>query len=172
VPVAPEHLTLIPGLHGDYPPYFIYGPLVFSIATQEMVNSILSRTDTATTLIFARSPLVTERFVPPSPERQELVVIASPFLPHRLTQGYANHVAAVLQSVNGRPIRSLSHLVTTLRDLDGDLVLFEFFGTGVESLVFPRKEMLAATESLLADNGIRMQASPDLLKLWNEKPAH
>ena len=172
VPVAPEHLTLIPTLHGTYPPYFIYGPLVFSIATQEMVNAVMARTDTAAALAFARSPLVTDRFVPPSPEREELVVIASPFLPHRLSKGYANHLGSVLESVNGRPIHSLSHLVTTLRDLNDELVLFEFAGTGVESMVFPRKEMLAATESLLADNGIRTQASPELLKLWTEAPAH
>jgi S1-C subfamily serine protease len=172
VPVAPEHLTLIQGLHGTYPPYFIYGPLVFSIATQELVSAIMGRTDTTATLVFTRSPLVTERFVPPSTEREELVVIASPFLPHRLSKGYANHVGSVLEAVNGRPIRGLSHLVTTLRDLEGELVRFEFSGTGIESMVFPRKEMLATTESLLADNGIRTQASPELLKLWNDKAAH
>jgi len=33
----------------------------------------------------------------------------------------------------------------------------------------PRKEMLAATESILTDNGIRSEASPDMLKIWNEK---
>ena len=33
----------------------------------------------------------------------------------------------------------------------------------------PRKEMLAATESVLSDNGIRSEASPDMLKVWNDK---
>ena len=36
-------------------------------------------------------------------------------------------------------------------------------------MVFPRAETAAATEGILSDNGIRAQASPDLLTLWNKK---
>jgi hypothetical protein len=30
--------------------------------------------------------------------------------------------------------------------------------------------MVAATDEILTDNGVRSQASPELLKVWNEKP--
>ena len=37
--------------------------------------------------------------------------------------------------------------------------------------VIPRAEMLAATEEILSDNGIRAQGSPDTLAVWNSKPS-
>jgi hypothetical protein len=39
----------------------------------------------------------------------------------------------------------------------------------METLVFPRKELVAATEAILSDNGIRSQGSPDVMAVWNEK---
>jgi hypothetical protein len=38
-------------------------------------------------------------------------------------------------------------------------------------MVFPRAEMLAATDGILTDNGIRSQGSPDTMAIWNAKPA-
>ena len=42
LPVSAEHPTLVSDLRGGYPPYFIYGPLVFSKATWQMVAAIES----------------------------------------------------------------------------------------------------------------------------------
>ena len=43
------------------------------------------------------SPLVTQRGAMPTPERQELVVVASPFFPSRLAEGYSNPTAMVVR---------------------------------------------------------------------------
>ena len=40
-----------------------------------------------------------------------------------------------------------------------------------ETMVLPRKGMLAATEDILTDNGIRQQGSADMLEVWNGKAA-
>jgi hypothetical protein len=37
--------------------------------------------------------------------------------------------------------------------------------------VFPRKEMVAATEEILTDNGVRAQGSPDMMEIWQPKAA-
>ncbi|WP_232251030.1 PDZ domain-containing protein [Janthinobacterium sp. 1_2014MBL_MicDiv] len=74
-----------------------------------------------------------------------------------------------MQSINGVPVRSLAHLVTLLRDQTDELLTIRFDQHGGETIVVPRKEMLAATESVLTDNGIRTEASPDMLKIWQEK---
>ena len=42
VPVPTERPMLIPDLEGEYPPYFIYGPLVFSTATTQFVGPLSS----------------------------------------------------------------------------------------------------------------------------------
>ncbi len=40
LPVSANHPTLAPDLHGDYPSYFVYGPMVFSTATLAVSGSV------------------------------------------------------------------------------------------------------------------------------------
>jgi hypothetical protein len=109
---------------------------------------------------------VTQRGAMPTPERQELVVVASPFFPSRLAEGYSNPTAMVVYTVNGVHIRSLAHLVGVLRDLKDENVVFEFEGHNGEAMVFPRAQMVEATEAILTDNGVRAQGSTDMLAVW------
>ena len=106
----------------------------------------------------------------PAFEGEELAVVSSPFFPHRLARGYANPVAEVVKTVNDVPIKNLAHLVEVLRDSRAELIIFGFNRSGGEIFVFPRKEMLAATEEILTDNDIRTQGSPDILEVWHTKP--
>jgi S1-C subfamily serine protease len=165
VPVLVERPLLIPDLKGEYPPYFIYGPLVFSKATT-LFLAFLNNSSLAAGLGFMRSPLVTARGDPPSADRQELVVLSSPLFPHKLARGYSNPAGSVVSAVNGTRVRSLAHLVQVLRDLRDPFVVIEFDNRGGEALVFPREETLAATEEILTDNGVRAQGSPEMLELW------
>ncbi len=76
-----------------------------------------------------------------------------------------------MKSVNGIPIHNLRQLVEVLRDCRDRFVTFRFRERGSESLVFPRAQTMAATDDILSDNGIRAPASPDLLAVWDAKPA-
>jgi S1-C subfamily serine protease len=171
VRTAIERPSLVPDLKGDYPPYFIYGPVVFSTATGSFISSIGQNSQMLAYLGIIGSPLVTQRGELPTPAREELVVIASPFFPHKLSKGYASAFSSVVESVNGTPVRSLKHLVTLLRDLKDDYAVIRFDQRGSEALVFPRKETVAATEEILNDNGVRAQGSADLMAIWNGKAA-
>jgi S1-C subfamily serine protease len=162
-----ERALLVPELKGDYPPYFIYGPVVFSVATSSFINSVAQNAQMLGVLGFIGSPLMTQRGAPPTPAREELVVIASPFFPHKLSKGYASPFSTVLESVNGIPVRSLKHLVALLRDTKDDYVVFKFEQRGGEALIFPRKEMVAATEEILSDNGVRAQGPADVMAVWH-----
>jgi hypothetical protein len=53
-----------------------------------------------------------------------------------------------------------------LRDLKSEYMTIDFDGRSIESLVFPRAALTAATNEILTDNGIRAQASPDMLAIW------
>ena len=160
---------LISSLQGDYPSYFIFGPMVFSRATTEFMAVPNNNAPMSYGMSFAGNPLVTRRGDAPDAEREELVVVAAPFFPHKLMNGYSTRFFSVIDSVNGVPVRSLAHLVALLRDQTDDLLTFRFQQRDAELVVVPRKEMLAATESVLTDNGIRSEASADMLKIWNEK---
>jgi S1-C subfamily serine protease len=171
VPVSPDRALLIPSLDGGYPPYFVYGPLVFSSLSAEFVSGLASRGGVLQGLSYMASPLVTRRGDKPAFPGEELVVVTSPFFPHKLSQGYENAVARTVSTVNGIAIRNLRHLVEVLRDARTELITFAFGGRGGETLIFPRQEMLAATDEILTDNGVRAQASPELLAVWQAKPA-
>ena len=50
-----------------------------------------------------------------------------------------------------------------------EFVVFDFDMHGGETPVFPRKEMVEATDDILTDNGVRSQGSPDVMAVWNKK---
>ena len=120
-------------------------------------------------LAAARSPLMTclgdEQSVP----GEGLVFVSSPFFPSKLVTGYDNPVTEVVKTVNGHRVKNLTDLVETLRDCRDEFIAIEFDLRGAETLVFSRSELLAATDEILTDNGLRAQGSADMLAIWNAK---
>jgi S1-C subfamily serine protease len=174
LPVSAQYLRLIPSLNGAYPSYFIYGPLVFSAAVDEYTGGFL-RTKYAT-VIMARfstlgNPLVTRSGDQPAFPSECLVVISSPFFPHKLAQGYGSPRGQVVKTVNGIPVKNLNHLVEILRDAKDEFITIECNTRYGETMIFPRAQMLAATDEILTDNGVRSQGSADTLAIWNAKPS-
>ena len=79
MPVPTHRPMLVESLLGEYPSYFIYGPLVFSRCSLESMGLVRARG--------SFSPLLAHLADPPSPEREELVLIASPLFPNDALQG-------------------------------------------------------------------------------------
>jgi hypothetical protein len=154
---------MVPDLQGSYPPYFILGPLVFSVASQQLIGA-LSKVGGMTNML--GSPLFFRMFDPPAFPDEELVVVPSPFLPHRLAKGYGSPQGAVVKAIDGVTVRNLRHAVELLRDARGEFITIDFDRRDGEALVFSRKELDAATEELLSDSGVRSQGTPDLMKVW------
>ena len=165
LPVPREWPGLLPSLNNGYPPYFVYGPLVFSRATSDYASFMNGNVNSLFHYASIRSPLVTRRTDMKSAEQDELVVISSPFFPHKLAIGYSNPEVMILKSVNGKPVRSLAQLVEYLRDLNDEFISIETDNRGGETLVFAHKDMLAAVEEILNDNGVRAQGSPDMMAI-------
>ena len=84
-----------------------------------------------------------------------------PIFPHQLAKGYSGPFCQVVKTVNGFPVKNMAHLVEFLRDSQSPFITLQFDSRGGETLVFPRAEMLAATDVFLTDNGVRSQGSPD-----------
>ena len=168
VPVAYDRPVMVPDLNGAYPPYFVCGPLVFSAASRQLFGMVGRG---GYSMAMASSPMIKRLFEGPAFPEEELVVVCSPFLPHRIARGYSNAQGSVVDSVNGIAIRNLRHLVTVIRDARDEFVVVHFANTEGEDLVFRRKELLDSTNDLLNENGIRSQASPELLQVWNAKPS-
>lgn len=165
VPVRPDRELLIPVLKDKYPEYFIYGPIVFSPATQEYVRatggagiSMLASLD---------SPILKRLYDKPSEPDEQLVMIATRLFPHPSTKGYDVRPMTVIDKLNGTEVRSLRQLAELLRDDKDEYLRFEMADRN-ESLVFRRADMAAATEQILVDEGIRYQASEALRDVWDD----
>jgi S1-C subfamily serine protease len=174
VPVSSQRPQLIADLGNNYPSYFVYGPIVFSTATEEFTRAFMGGTRAArwaSWLTAMGSPLLSRMGAKPAFEGEQLVVIPSPFFPHKVSQGYSEPFYQVVKSINATKVKNLAHLVQLLRDSKDEFITIEFDNRYGETLVFPRAEMLAATDDILTDNGIRSQGSPDTLAVWNAKPA-
>jgi S1-C subfamily serine protease len=173
LPVSTDRPLVIPYLNDSYPSYFIYGSLVFSNASREFLGDFMGTAKAATILsglIEKESPLINREADKPAFDGERLVIVSSPFFPNKLSKGYGNPMSSVVKSVNNIPIQNIEHLVKVLRDSKDDFITIEFYGHYGETLVFRRTEMLAATDEVLTNNGIRSQGSPDALAIWNAKP--
>jgi S1-C subfamily serine protease len=168
LPVSPTRLTILPALENKYPDYFVFGPVAFSSASSELVSSLARSSHWIAYLAAMENPLLTRMGEKPAFEGQRLVVVPSPFFPHKLAKGYSSQGLQVVKSINGQSIKNLPHLVQTLRDSREEFITIEFAGKG-ETLVLPRQETLTATDDILTDNGVRSQGSPDMLAIWNSK---
>ena len=174
LPVSPKRPLVMPDLAGSYPSFFVCGPLVFSSASLQFVSGFsrgLAGSTFMGALSAAGSPLIKRMGDKPAFPGEQLIVVSSPFFPHKLAKGYSNPISQVVKTVNGIPIRNLAHLVEVLRDAQDQFLTIAFDTRYGETLVFPRAEMLAATEEILTDNGLRSQGSPDALAVWEAKKA-
>src|SRR5258708_465230 len=174
LPVSPKLPMVLPSLDSSYPPYFVYGPLVFSRATSDVLSGFFGeRTGmrVVAALGAVGSPLLTRWGDKPAFPDEDLVVVSSPFFPHRLSKGYGNPMLEIVKGVNGVRIKNFEHLIEVLRDCKDEYITIDFDMRGAETLVFLRSQMLAATDEILTDNGVRSQGSPDAMEIWKGKAA-
>jgi S1-C subfamily serine protease len=174
VPAPTDYPLIMRDWGNSYPSYFILGPVVFCEATSEVTGSlrrVSKGVDWMVFLAYTGSPLIKEYGEKQRSPGDRLVYISSPFFPHKLSKGYGNPILKVVQSVNHHPVKNLANLVELIRDSHDPFVTIEFAGRGGETLVFPREEMISATEAILNDNGIRSQGSPDVMSIWTVHPS-
>ncbi len=170
LPVVTRWPMLVEPLQGHYPSYFVYGPLVFSTASREFCNTLEQQgRGIAAALAVMGSPLVTRRGDRPAFDSEELVVITSPMFPHAISKGYDNPFSKVVKEVNGVKVKNLHHFVELLRDTKDKYTTIVFDDRYSENLVFEHQAALKATDEVLSDNGIREQASDDLLAVWKTR---
>jgi len=118
-----------------------------------------------------KSPLITRAFDVPDADTDELVVISSPFFPHKLSNGYSNPAGSVVHSVKWHAHSQPQAPRRAAARTEGPYVTIEFDQKGNEALVFSRTAMLAATDEILTDNGVRAQGSANMMAVWQEKTA-
>jgi S1-C subfamily serine protease len=164
-PVRTDGNFVVPFLAGKYPRYFIYGPMVFVPASQELLH-VLTDVSFASRLIEIRSPLLARGMDHPAFDGEEIVTLGCRLLPHKISKGYELSPFSVVSRVNGTAVRNLSQAVELLRDAKGEFLTIELAGAS-PPLVFRRSELLPATEDVLSDEAVRKPYSDDLESVWH-----
>ncbi|NLA74368.1 MAG: serine protease [Deltaproteobacteria bacterium] len=162
MPLLREKNSLVPELKGDYPSYYIYGPLVFAPVTNDFLRFL--QRDWLGNLLRNSSPLITRLNDIATKEQEQLIIISSRMFSHRITKGYGDPMAQVIKDINGIKIKNIRHLVEVIQDSEEYLEI-NFEGNFVETMIFRKSDMEAATEDILTENGIRFQASSDLMDM-------
>jgi hypothetical protein len=165
--VTREDDRLIKPYRGQYPPYFVHGPLVFSTVIEEALSAYAQ----SNPLAMVGSPVVARDSDRVAFAGEELVVVSATMMQHPMTRGYSDPFALVVNDVDGVPIKNLRHLVEVLRDGKGEFLTIRFCGEFSETLVFPRTAMESATKDLMDENGIPRRGTPDVMAIWQSEPS-
>jgi S1-C subfamily serine protease len=166
LPVVTDIPVLVPNLKGAYPRHFIFGPLVFTAASQDLLARINPQNHLV--LKARKNPLILRQFSRPDFPGEELVIFSVRMFPHPLVEGYDQQSFAAIHRINEVDIKNLLHLVETIRDSEGDYLTIEFHGL-YETMVLPRQEMFDSTDQILEDEGIRTPYSDDLRETWENR---
>jgi S1-C subfamily serine protease len=166
LPVSCEPDRLLRNYDGQYPSYFVCGPLTFSPVISNAISFYFQYNPM---LAGRNSPLTTRRSDRARFPGEELVVVTAPLLRTRMTKGYADPFGQVVSEVNGTKVKNLAHLVELIRSSKDEYLTFRFAEDYAETLVFRREAMLQATEPLMSENGIPRRGSEDVLAVWNGK---
>ena len=166
---------LLPHIFGSYPRYFIFGPVILSHGTADFVEAIDSgmassdakqRTTSAavsTIMKLAHSPLFERRQEKREDPTEELVIMTG-ILTHETSRGYKlPPYPFTVKSINGVAIKNLRQAVDLLKATQEEFVVIDFFDTIADKIVLDRKQAEEAVETILDDNGIGKQGSPELL---------
>ena len=139
LPVSAEHPTLVRDLRGSYPPYFIYGPMVFSTATWQLVSSIENNAGMMRVLGLRQEPAGDPRL------RSARTTISrnwwwSPRRSSRTSSPTATRIPPARWSTRStaRASAACATWWRVLRDLKDPFVTIEFDQKGGEALVFSR----------------------------------
>ncbi len=157
--------SVIQRMAGPRPTYFIYGGLVFTPVTLELINSVNDRYLTILA-IHGRKLMHNLRSVRANPD-DELVAVSTQILPHRITKGYDIAPLSIVTHVNDVPVRNLRHLIQLLKGArEKDFVVIQFDDNLEERIVLKPGEAEALLPEILRNNNISAAFSDDLKGLW------
>lgn len=158
-PVYGKRDFLIKENDTKYPSFFIHGPLVFSPAVSPTPY-----------YPFGGDTILNRRYDDkPSFPGEQLVVVTSPLLRHKVARGYVDPVGFVIKEVNGTAIKNFQHMIEVFRDCKDEYLTLAFFDKRAPVIVLPRQEMETITQEVMEDNSIPRRGTPDAMAVWNKK---
>ncbi|NLX14055.1 MAG: trypsin-like serine protease [Phycisphaerales bacterium] len=163
LPTITNRNTLVQRMTGKRPTYFIYGGLVFSPVTTELVQSAARYF----AILGLRGSLLARKIRDYRTDTDdEMVALVSPILPHRLTKGYGVSPLSVVTHVNDEPVKNLRHMIQLVKDTsDKPFIIFRFENDYEEKIVLEPEQVARLTPEIMLNNNIPSACSEDMKDL-------
>ena len=161
----------------DTPPtYFVYGPIVFGVATAEFSDSIdlmLSKGGSsakAASTIFGimqriENPYLLRRYDRAKVPDEQLVVV-NKLISNRMTRDIKVLFPAVIRTINGQPVPNVRAAAEIVQSLEDDSIVIEFDDNLNTTIVLDRDEIEKEKDEIMENNGIVNSASKNLRDVW------
>ncbi|QDT12059.1 S1C family serine protease [Planctomycetes bacterium K23_9] len=177
VPVFRDSHLLLDYMIEQQPTYFVYGPIVFGVATVELLSSFDlaikrgGRTGAGIAALVAsmqerENPLFMRRYECVKDDAEELVIVTK-LIRNRMTRDTSLGLPAVVRSINGQPIKTIKQAAEVLAALEDELLVIEFDDNRSSTIVLDRKAIEKAHDQIMEDNGIVKAASKNLRDVWD-----
>jgi len=140
------------------PPYYIYGGLVFTVLSADLLQTWGKNWWERAPLGYLDYTFGTGRL---NYERREEIVVLLNILPDNVTMGYFGLDNEVIKKVNGKNFTSFKEFVDLLEKQKGDFIWFETdFG---QKIILSTEKIHEITQEILLRNNIPAQSSEGLL---------
>ncbi len=151
-------VTLVPyPKHFKKPSYYIYGGLVFTVLSMDLLKSWGSKWWEQGPLDFLNYLAGVGRLN--EDERKEIVVLLQ-VLPDDINVGYHGYQNKVIEKVNGNEIKSFEDFVRELHGTEGEFTTLEAENNMM--IVLPNKDIEAINAQILERNNIPAQYSEEV----------
>lgn len=141
----------------DRPSYYIYGGLVFTVLTTDLMRSWGDKW-------WEKAPFDYMYFLVGkgrlNENRLKEVVVLLDILPDDKNNGYLGFNNEVLEKVNGKAVTSFQEFVSLVENAQGNYVIFEFLN-GAKAII-SRNNIDDITAQIIARNNILKRSSKDL----------
>ncbi len=159
-------VSLVPHPHHyDRPPYYIYGGLVFTVLTTDLLKSWGNRW-------FEKAPNNLLHYLVGrgrlNAEKVDRKVVLLRVLPDDVNTGYHNYGPAIVETVNGEKINSFKGFIQKITEISKRDKHIIFDTQDNARIILPTKNIQTITEHILKRNNIPYQYSNDIKEWLNQ----
>lgn len=177
VPVFSDDHYLLDYLGENPMTYFVYGPIVFSVANADFISSVdsmLARGGTTARSAAAllsymqqqENPYLMRRYDRVADDNEELVVVTK-LIRNEMTRDTSVLLPGVVKSINGININSIRQAAEVINNLDDEQLVIAFDDNRGTTIVLDRKKLERQHDQIMEDNAIVRASSKDLRDIWD-----
>nr|CAX68967.1 periplasmic serine endoprotease of the DegP/Htr family [uncultured bacterium] len=150
VKLAPGVALVRPPYYYEKPPYYIYGGLVFTVLSSDLISEWQQFTEAP--LSFQYYYYGTGRL---NAKRKKEIVVLLQVLPDEINVGYQEYGNVIIDQVNGKGFDSFKEFVNLVQGHTGQYTVFD--GADKERIIIANKDIEKISQSIIERNNIPQQ---------------